>query len=179
MKKRRSIAADYLVPEWSENFFGINQKGQLACYPIDESPETSISLKSVVDKATAEGVDFPFICRFHDLLSRQISRLCQSFQTSMTTSEYKGSYRPLYPIKVNQMREVVEEVLKRGPSGRSGLGLEVGSKTELMAAMAYSDYPNSLIVCNGHKDWNYFQLAAINQKLKRKTIIVLEGLGRF
>src|SRR5262249_22498954 len=134
----------------------------------------TIDVKEVVDELVAKKVSLPVVLRFPQLLSSQVRELCDSFGRAITEFNYRKPYLPVFPIKVNQKREVVEELLRAGR--RYNLGLEAGSKSELLVALAQEQSTESLIVCNGFKDANYIQLAAMGSKIGKNVIVVIEKL---
>ncbi|MGH7444236.1 MAG: biosynthetic arginine decarboxylase, partial [Longimicrobiales bacterium] len=123
----------------------------------------------------AQGVGLPLLLRFSDILRTRIETLSEKFRSAMDEFEYTGGYTTVYPIKVNQQRHVIEEIVDFGE--RHGVGLEVGSKPELQAVLAMSERTDHLIVCNGYKDEEYLRLALIGQQLGHKVLIVIEKLG--
>src|SRR5690554_7978713 len=120
----------------------------------------------------AEGIQFPAVIRFHDILRSQVEILNETFRDTIEEAEYEGEYVGVYFSKVNQMREVVEEILDAGEP--YNYGLEAGSKPELMAVMAYNENPEALTILNGYKDEDYLTMALLGRQLRRKIIIVIE-----
>ena len=126
----------YGVRNWGKGYFGINPKGHVTVHP-DKDPARSIDLKELVDQLTSRGIQLPILLRFSDVLRHRIGEIADAFKTARTEFGYQGDYCCVYPIKVNQQRHVVEEVLACGRP--HGFGLEAGSKPELMAVLAVTD----------------------------------------
>ncbi|MCH2402120.1 MAG: hypothetical protein MK364_23580, partial [Pirellulales bacterium] len=169
-----SLAA-YGVDSWSNGFFGISPRGDAEVYLDREGQRISLGLPGIVDEAQRRGLNTPLLLRFPDLLAARLDRLNQSFHNAMQRCDYQGCYRGVYPIKVNQQRQVLEEVTRCGK--RYHFGLEVGSKPELLAALAYLRDPEALLVCNGYKDCQFVDLALSAQQLGLQVILVLEMPG--
>jgi arginine decarboxylase len=134
-----------------------------------------IDLKELVDNLRSRGLHPPLLIRFSDILKARVQQLCGSFQSAIAENEYKGAYRGVYPIKVNQQRHVVEELIEYGRP--FNLGLEAGSKPELLVALALHDNPEALILCNGYKDKAYIETAMLAQKLGRQVIVVIDRIA--
>lgn len=162
----------YRVNRWGDGYFGIGEHGSISVTPRYDQQDLSINLQEVVDEIAAEGIDFPVVIRFHDILRSQVERLNRTFRKTIEEADYEGRYFGVFPVKVNQMREVIEEIVSAGK--RFDYGLEAGSKPELIAALAYNTNKNSLTILNGYKDEEYLKLALLGQKINRKTIIVIE-----
>ena len=169
-----SLAA-YGVDSWSNGFFGISPRGDAEVYLDREGHRLALALPQIVDEAQRRGLNTPLLLRFPDLLAARLHRLNQSFHNAMQRCDYRGRYRGVYPIKVNQQRQVLEEVTRCGK--RYHFGLEVGSKPELLAALAYLRDPEALLVCNGYKDRQFVDLALSAQQLGLQVILVLEMPG--
>jgi arginine decarboxylase len=164
---------EYNIPRWGEGYFGINPEGNMTVRPVGEmGPE--IDLMKVVREAQERGLTFPLLLRFQDLLRDRVKRLNEEFRAAIAEAEYKAQYRGVFPIKVNQLREVVEEIVDAGAPYH--YGIEAGSKPELMAALAMHNNPESLIVCNGYKDATFIQMALLGCKLDKKVILVVEKI---
>ncbi|MBT8492039.1 MAG: biosynthetic arginine decarboxylase, partial [Deltaproteobacteria bacterium] len=172
--RRWSIAdsADtYGTSRWTNGYFSINDSGNLAVTP--HGPEMpGADLKALVDEIKGRGIKLPIILRFPDILKARIELLNNAFALAMTDCEYKGDYRGVYPIKVNQARKIVEEIIEFGAPHH--YGLEAGSKPELLAVMAVHKDPKSLIICNGYKDEQYIEAALLASKLGRTVVQVIE-----
>jgi arginine decarboxylase (EC 4.1.1.19) len=162
----------YAIPHWSNGYVDVAANGHLQMRPRgDEGP--ALDLPAIVAKATAEGLRLPLLVRFPDILADRLRRLQEAFAKAIEDWEYAGRYTAIYPIKVNQQRGVVGELVA---AGEKGFGLEAGSKPELMAVLAYAR-PGSMVVCNGYKDREYVRLALIGLKLGLRVHIVIEKLS--
>ncbi|MCP4912647.1 MAG: biosynthetic arginine decarboxylase [Oligoflexia bacterium] len=161
----------YRVKNWSDGYFGINANGNLTVLPTSKK-KSEIEIVKVVEEMKSQGVKLPAVIRFHDILRSQVKKINRTFRNTIDEAEYEGRYLGVYPVKVNQMREVVEEIIDAGSS--YDYGLEAGSKSELLAALVYNENPNSLTILNGYKDEDYLRLALLGRKLDRKIIIVIE-----
>ncbi|AGH42699.1 biosynthetic arginine decarboxylase [Paraglaciecola psychrophila] len=162
----------YRVKRWGAGYFEIGQNGNLHVTPDPSNTNMRIDFKEVIDEIKQEGIQFPVVVRFHDILRSQVALLNQTFQQTVKDAEYQGEYMGVYPIKVNQMREVVEEIVDAGAP--FNYGLEAGSKAELLTVMALNTNSESLTILNGYKDQEFMQLALLSRKLGRKTIVVIE-----
>jgi arginine decarboxylase len=163
----------YNIQGWGAGYFDINSKGNIVVRPNTKSAH-HIDLKELVDDIQGKGYSLPVLIRFSDILKASIANLANSFKNSMEEYEYEGLYHGVYPIKVNQQRQVVEEIVKFGQP--FNIGLEAGSKPELHAILAILDNPEALLVCNGYKDEAFIRLALMSQKLGKKVFIVVEKL---
>ena len=164
-------AETYGIKYWSNGYFSISDLGHVICHP--QGPEVgSVDLKELVDEVVRRGIGLPLLIRFSDILKSRVVDLHEAFKRAMTEYGYKGDYRGVYPIKVNQHRYVVEEITQFGRPYH--YGLEAGSKPELLAVMGILDDEEALIVCNGYKDEEYIETALMCSKLGRKVIIVVE-----
>jgi arginine decarboxylase len=164
-------AETYGIKYWSSGYFSINELGHVVGHP--HGPEAgSIDLKELVDEVVRRGIGLPLLIRFSDILKSRVVDLHEAFKRAMTEYGYKGEYRGVYPIKVNQNRYVVEEITEFGRPYH--YGLEAGSKPELLAVMGILDDEDALIVCNGYKDEEYIETALMCSKLGRKVLIVVE-----
>ena len=161
----------YEVHGWGSGFFSVNGSGNVEIRPRGEGGP-SIDLKDLVDDLQGRGLHVPVLVRFSDILAARIRSLCECFAAAIQEHQYKGRHRAVYPIKVNQQRHVVEEVVDFGRP--FGVGLEAGSKPELLAILPIMDNPDALIVCNGYKDRAYIEIALLAQKLGRTPIIVMD-----
>ena len=164
----------YNVNGWGKDFFTINQAGNVEVTPSGPGL-ARIDLKELVDDLLDRGLTLPILIRFSDILRRRVEMLAGSFQQAIAENDYKGTYRGVYPIKVNQQRHVVEELIEYGRP--FNLGLEAGSKPELLVALALQENPEALILCNGYKDRGYIETAMLAQKLGRKVIIVIDRMN--
>ena len=161
----------YHINRWGSGFVDIADNGHLLITP--RGPDGgSIDMKGLVDELTQRGIQLPILLRFSDILRSRIELLNGAFNAAIADFGYTGAYRGVYPIKVNQSRKVVEEVMAFGRP--FNYGLEAGSKPELLAIMAIHDNPDALIVCNGYKDGQYIETALLASRLGRKVILVVE-----
>lgn len=164
----------YKVRLWGAGFFGINPKGNVAVTP--RGPDgAALDLKSLVDELTQRGIDPPILIRFSDVIRSRIKQMNEAFAKAFEDHEYKGAYMGVYPIKVNQQRHVVEEIIRYGEEYR--FGLEAGSKPELLAVLAMLDSSEPLIICNGYKDNEYIEMALWGTKLGKRVVLVVEQFG--
>jgi arginine decarboxylase len=164
----------YNVHGWGRDFFSINDAGHVEVTPAGPgSPK--IDLKELVDDLRTRGLNLPVLIRFSDILKARVQQLCGSFQQAIAENDYKGSYRGVYPIKVNQQRHVVEELVDYGRP--YNLGIEAGSKPELLVALALQENPEALILCNGYKDKAYIETALLARKLGRQVIIIMDRVA--
>jgi arginine decarboxylase len=164
----------YNIPGWGAGFFSINPKGHLVVHPFGQ-PGPMIDLMDVVDDIRERKLGFPCIVRFQDVLRSRVKQLNEVFRNAIAQHGYKGQYFGVYPTKVNQMREVVEEILDAGAPYH--FGLEAGSKGELLIVLALNTDPEALTICNGYKDDEYLRLALLGRKLGRKILVVIEKLS--
>ena len=160
----------YEVSRWGNGYFSINPAGHVEVQPTRE-PERAIDLKTLIDRLQLRGISLPVLVRFTDLIRHRLADIHAAFATAIEQHQYQGAYRCIYPIKVNQQRQVVEEVLTFGRPYR--FGLEAGSKPELLAVVALADN-DTLIICNGFKDTEYIETAMLAQKIGRTIIPVVE-----
>ena len=163
----------YGVQRWGLRYFDINDKGEVIVTPLKEHGG-SVAILDVVREALGLGLHFPMLIRFQDLLRNRVVRLNSAFTEAVAEAEYKSRYQGVYPIKVNQLREVVEEIVEAGKP--FNYGLEVGSKPELYAALAFLEDSDCLVICNGYKDDNFIRTALIGRKLGKKVFLVVEKL---
>jgi arginine decarboxylase len=164
----------YNVNGWGRGFFSINEAGHIEVTPAGAG-SAKIDLKELVDDLRSRGLNLPLLIRFSDILRTRVQQLCGAFQQAIAENDYRGSYRGVYPIKVNQQRHVVEELVEYGRP--YNLGIEAGSKPELLVALALHDNPEALILCNGYKDRAFIETALLAQKLGRKVIITVDRVG--
>jgi arginine decarboxylase len=166
-------AADlYSIERWGGGYFGINESGHVVVHP-KRNGET-IDLMEVVAQARAHNLAFPLVVRFHDLLRDRVETINKAFAGAIAEANYGAPYRGVFPIKVNQLREVVEEILDAGQPWH--FGIEAGSKPELLAALSVHTDPESLVICNGYKDTSFIRSALLGRKLGKKVILVVEKL---
>jgi arginine decarboxylase len=164
----------YGIKNWVRLYLSISDKGEVLINPYDDS-EAAVSLMDIVSGVKDRGLDMPVLLRFENVLDAQISYLNQSFNDAMTKLSYKGKYQGVYPIKVNQQQQVVQEVAKFGK--RYHHGLEVGSKPELIAALSEMKDREACIICNGYKDEEFIDLGLYAVKMGFKCFFVIEIPG--
>jgi arginine decarboxylase len=167
----RDAIALYNVDRWGAGYFSINEKGHVVVAPARENGAT-IDVMQVLEEALAQGMHLPLVLRFQDILRDRVVALNEAFKGAIAELGYKGNYRGTYPVKVNQLREVVEEIIDAGAPYH--YGIEAGSKPELYAALALHEDPQALIICNGYKDPQFVRLALIGNRLGKKVILVAE-----
>jgi len=160
----------YDVAAWGKGYFSVGANGHVFVHPTKE-PTKSVDLKKLVDTLVLRGINPPILIRFGEILQNRLAELHGAFRTAITEHNYKGEYQCVFPIKVNQQRQVVEEVFEYGRPFQ--FGLEAGSKPELLAVMAIADN-NTPILCNGFKDDEYIELAMMARKIGRNIIPVVE-----
>jgi arginine decarboxylase len=165
--------ATYNVDGWGGGYFTINPTGNVVAQPLHENGGT-IDILEVVNEARNRGLSFPLVIRFQDLLRHRVEAVNRAFKEAMAEFGYKNEYRGVFPIKVNQLREVIEEIVDAGQQFH--FGLEAGSKPELVAALAMHQDSESLIICNGYKDAAFIRIALLGCKLGKKVVIVAEKL---
>jgi arginine decarboxylase len=163
----------YNIDRWGSGYFSINARGNIQVLPT-QSEKAPIDIMEVMAEARERGLTFPLVLRFQDLLRHRVETINLAFQNAIQEAEYQNCYRGVFPIKVNQLREVVEEIMDAGRPFH--FGLEAGSKPELLAALAIHNDPESLIICNGYKDSAFIQNALLGSKLGKKVVMVVEKL---
>ena len=162
----------YRVKRWSNGYFEVGGNGNIHAIPRYDQPQLKIDLNEIIEEMQATGIEFPAVIRFHDILRSQVEILNKTFRKVIAESGFNGNYLGVFPVKVNQMREVIEEIVSAGEP--FDYGLEAGSKPELMAALAYNTNKESLTILNGYKDEEYLRLALLGRKIGRKIVIVIE-----
>ncbi|HEU6447964.1 MAG TPA: biosynthetic arginine decarboxylase [Verrucomicrobiae bacterium] len=163
----------YNIHRWGAKYFDINDAGHVVAKPQQEAG-IPVDITDVIEEAKARGLKFPVLIRFQDILRHRVEAINKAFQNSITEYNYKGRYRGVFPIKVNQLREVVEEILDAGKP--FDFGLEVGSKPELFAGLALQNHQGCLVICNGYKDADFIKMALLGIKLGKRVIMVVEKL---
>jgi arginine decarboxylase len=163
----------YNVDGWGTGYFSVNGAGNAEVRPLQEKGG-AIDILEVVNEARNRGLGFPLVIRFQDLLRHRVESVNCAFKRAIEEFGYKNHYRGVFPIKVNQLREVIEEIVDAGQEFH--FGLEAGSKPELVAALAMHKDPESLIICNGYKDRAFIRIALLGRKLGKKVVIVVEKL---
>ena len=162
----------YGVSQWGGGYFQVGENGNVHVTPVPDDPSIRIDFKAVIEEIRQEGVQFPVVVRFHDILRSQVSSLNNAFRNIIKEADYNGVYQGVYPVKVNQMREVVEEIVEAGKP--FNYGLEAGSKAELLTVLAMNTNEDSLTILNGYKDDEFMRLALLGRKLGRKVVVVVE-----
>jgi len=163
----------YNIQRWGAKYFDINDAGHVVARPLQEAG-AAVDITDVIEEARGRGLKFPLLIRFQDILRHRVEAINTAFRNSITEFNFQGKYRGVFPIKVNQLREVVEEILDAGKAW--DFGLEVGSKPELFAGLALQNAPGSLVICNGYKDADFIKMALLGNKLGKKVIMVVEKL---
>ena len=162
----------YNIEGWGAGYFDINKAGHVVVRPDKKHPERELDLLDLATDLEAQGIALPVLLRFSDILRSRIESLSSRFEEAIREFDYQGGYTTVYPIKVNQQRHVVEEIVQFGKA--HGVGLECGSKPELQAVLALSESTDHIIVCNGYKDEEFMRLALMGQKLGHQVFIVIE-----
>ena len=163
----------YNINGWGTSYFGVNDKGDMYVTPCKDNVQ--IDLRDVMDELQLRDVTPPVLLRFPDILDNRIEKTSSCFKKAAEEYNYKGENFIVYPIKVNQMQPVVEEIISHGR--KFNLGLECGSKPELHAVIAVQCQSDSIIVCNGYKDQSYIELALLAQKMGKRIFIVVEKMN--
>ncbi len=163
----------YNIPGWGRNYFSVNERGHMVVTP--RAGYASVDLKEVMDELQVRDISAPVLLRFPDILDNRIEKISNCFRNAAQQYDYKAQNYMIYPIKVNQMRQVVEEIVSYGK--KFNIGLEAGSKPELHAVLATNIAENALIICNGYKDESYIELALLAQKMGRRIYLVVEKLN--
>jgi len=163
----------YNIQSWGSRYFDINEAGHVVAMP-QRGAGSVVDITDVIEEARGRNLAFPLLIRFQDILRNRVEAINAAFAAAITEFNYQNSYRGVFPIKVNQLREVVEEILDAGKP--FNFGLEVGSKPELFAGLAMQDHPGSLIICNGYKDSQFIRMALIGVKLGKTVVLVVEKL---
>ncbi len=164
----------YNIAGWGAGYFGINERGNVVVRPRKDRA-VEVDLKELMDELLLRDITPPVLVRFLDILGDRIEKLWTCFQQAMAEYGYGGQYYNVYPIKVNQQRPVVEEVVRHGRE--FNVGLEAGSKPELHAVLGIMDNPEALIICNGYKDSDFIELALLAQKMGKRVLLVVEKLS--
>tara|TARA_Y100000590_G_scaffold470711_1_gene668287 strand:+ start:139491 stop:141401 length:1911 start_codon:yes stop_codon:yes gene_type:complete len=163
----------FLFDRWGSGYFDVNANGHLCVHPEKEN-SIGIDINEVIEEMKEQKIAFPAVIRFQDVLRSRVIDLNETFSNAIAEANYSGKYIGVYPIKVNQMREVVEEILEAGKP--YNMGLEAGSKAELMCVLAYNRNPEALTILNGYKDNEYLRLALLGRKVGRKVLVVIEKM---
>lgn len=163
----------YLFDRWGNGYFDVNEQGHLSVHPLKKD-SVGIDLTEVINEMKDQNISFPAVIRFQDILRSRVVEINEVFNKAIEDLNYPAKYFGVYPIKVNQMREVVEEIMEAGRD--YNFGLEAGSKAELMSVLAYNRNPEALTILNGYKDNEYLKLALLGRRLNRKVIVVIEKM---
>ncbi len=163
----------YFIENWGDQYFSINPSGNMTVHPR-KGERMGIDMMTVIEEIRSQGLGFPVLIRFQDIIRHRVVALNEAFRKSIAEFDYKGRYQGVYPIKVNQMREVVEEIVDAGRV--YDFGLEAGSKAELAAVISMQTTPAALLICNGYKDSAFIRTALMGLKLGKRVIIVVEKL---
>ncbi|NLS12951.1 arginine decarboxylase [Vibrio sp. SM6] len=171
------VRADYNVHYWSQGFYGIDDSGEVYVSPRSDKAH-QVPFSQIVKQLEQRGINMPLLVRFPQIVHQRVHNICHAFNQAIEEYQYSNNYLLVYPIKVNQQREVVDQILaSQAQLETKQLGLEAGSKPELLAVLALAQQASSVIVCNGYKDREYIRLALIGEKLGHKVFIVLEKLS--
>lgn len=163
----------YNINRWGAKYFDINEAGRVVAKPLQDAG-APVDITDVIEEAKGRGLKFPLLIRFQDILRHRVDSINKAFRNAITEFNFQGKYSGVFPIKVNQLREVVEEILDAGKP--FNFGLEVGSKPELFAGLALQSQAGGMIICNGYKDCAFIKMALMGTKLGRKVIMVVEKL---
>ena len=161
----------YGLDFWGNDYFNVNDKGNVTLTPFGKTGP-SVDLKEVTDDLVQRGIRLPILLRFPDIVKSRIELMHSCFDEAIKTTNYSGKFNGVYPIKVNQQKHLVEEIVKHGE--KYNFGLECGSKPELLITLALMDNSDGLIICNGFKDREYIEMALSSQAMGRNTIIVVD-----
>jgi arginine decarboxylase len=169
--KIQDAVETYGVRLWGKGYFGVNKAGHVTVLP-NKRPDEAIDLKELIDQLQERGIQLPILLRFTDILRHRVGEIHDAFRTAIKEFDYQGDYCCVYPIKVNQQRHVVEEILDFGKPFH--FGLEAGSKPELLAVLALTNGLDTPIICNGFKDEEFIQMAMLARKIGKQVIPVVE-----
>ena len=161
----------YQLGAWGRDYYSISERGELMVHPRGKRGP-KFSLFELVQDLRSRGIELPVLLRISDILQRRVEALAGAFGTAIAEFGYRGRYRPVFPVKVNQQRDVVEELVEFGRA--HALGLEAGSKPELLIVLAHMTNEDGLVICNGYKDESYIETALLAQKMGLHTIIVID-----
>ena len=161
----------YGMDFWGDEYFSINDKGHAQVHPQGKN-SSSIDLYEMLSSFQERSIRLPLLLRFPDIIQAQMQKICNCFDKAILEQDYKGKYYGVFPIKVNQQRHVIEDIVQAGQN--LNFGLEVGSKPELLIALSCMNNPQALIICNGFKDKSYIEMALLSQKAGRNIFLVVE-----
>ncbi|AZZ94823.1 biosynthetic arginine decarboxylase [Hahella sp. KA22] len=174
---RDHALSTYNIPFWGDGYIDVDADGDVIIRPKGSEHNASVSLKALATQVRAANLGLPVLVRFADILHHRVNHLCEAFNRAAEQLAYSGRYTAVYPVKVNQQRRVIEEIVAAQPAAANGqIGLEAGSKPELIAVLAMSN-PGATIVCNGYKDREFIRLALLGQQMGYKVYIVVEKLN--
>lgn len=163
----------YNISHWGSHYFSVSKQGDVMVQPSALRPE-QLNLKKLVEQLGTAGLTLPVLMRFPDILQDRVNKLCDAFDQAMTSYDYQGGYTAVYPIKVNQQQRVVAELLDSQARVNARVGLEAGSKPELIAVLALAGNTPTTLICNGYKDREYVRLALMGERLGHRVYIVVE-----
>src|SRR5438128_3983353 len=169
--KVQDAAEMYGIRHWSKGYFSINKLGHVTVHP-NKRPDESVDLKELIDQLQARGIQLPILLRFTDILRHRVGEIHEAFKAAIQEFGFQGGYCCVYPIKVNQQRHVVEEILDFGKA--LNFGLEAGSKPELLAVLALTNGLDTPIICNGFKDDEFIKMTVLARKIGKHVIPVVE-----
>lgn len=162
----------YNLDRWGEGFFKVSDDGKLVVTPNPQKPDQAIKILDVIDEVKRQNIQLPVTLRFHDILRTKVIQLNKTFKRAIEEARFTGDYYGVYPVKVNQLREVVEEIVDAGTP--FNYGLEAGSKAELLVVLSLNSNRNALTILNGYKDEDYLRLGLLGRKMGRKIVTVIE-----
>ncbi len=165
----------YQIREWGAGYFGISDQGDVLVTPLRDKRHISVNLPEIIAGIKARGYDMPMLLRFEDILDSQITQMHESFRSAIAEFDYKGEFRGVYPIKVNQQKQVLETITRIGKDYHHGL--EAGSKAELIAALSFLEDKEACLICNGYKDREFIDLGLYAVKMGFKCFFILEKPG--
>jgi arginine decarboxylase len=171
---QQQLRETYNIAHWSSGYFDIGDKGNIVVYPDKTRRNVKVDMDELLETIYQSGLPAPVLIRFNDILKQRFEELYQSFSKAIKEFNYQGNFTGVYPIKVNQQRRVVHQIVQYG---KDRIGLEAGSKPELLAVLAHPPSTASTIVCNGYKDREYIRLALIGQALGHKVYIIIEKIS--
>ena len=151
---------------WGKPYFSLNQEGHVQVHPKKGDKDFSLDLYNLILELKQSQVQLPLLLRFPQIISSQMELICSCFDKAIEENGYKGKYKGVFPIKVNQQSHIIHDIVRAGYQHQ--FGLEAGSKPELLVALALMDNPEGLIICNGFKDRNYIELALMFQKARKE-----------
>ena len=169
----QDATALYGVKEWGNGYFGINAKGHLEITPTQDDA-LSCDVYEIIQQLKKKGLRTPLNLRFPQVLAHRVVEVNEAFRRAINEFGYEGGYQGVYPVKTNQTKEVVEEIVRAG--NKYHYGLEAGSKPELIIALSLDLHPEALVLCNGYKDESFIRMALLARKAGRKVVITVEKM---